>query len=318
LSLKIDEVLLSLIETEDPIRVLWEALVGIWEVEQVPDNIDDFFLERERVTNHLERIAHECFFELYNLLIDRVNGSKTERVLADEDETLILMDGLSIREASLLSPALAKAGFDLYETDYSFSAIPSDTQPFVRRFFGTSSPSAIRGGEDFAFEYVEAGRVKDFFPRRGKLVVWISFPDQLMHHAGRIVTPSEAFAKTKETLLKVLQNSARTQATITSDHGYIYAQRSIEHCWPPSREDERLLRGIFGSGRAVRVTEVSGPDRRKLDRPQDKRYVVEEDDHYCVVGRYYWSTTGRGSDVSHGGISLTECLVPVLKIRKVE
>lgn len=316
MSPKIDELLLSLIETEDPVRVLWEALVDIWKVEQVPHNIDDFFLERERVTNGLERVVHECFFELYDLLIEAVKGSKMERVLAGEENTLILMDGLSIREASLLSRALPEAGFHVDDTDYSFSVIPSDTVPFVRRFFGTSSPSAIRGGEDFAFEYVEAGRVKDYFAPRGKLVVWISFPDQLMHHAGRIVTPSEAFAKTKETLLKVLQNSGREEATITSDHGYLYAQRTIEHCWPPSRDDERLLRGIFGSGRAVSVHEVSGPDRRRLEQPPDKRYVIDENDHYCIVGRYYWSAAGPTSDVAHGGVSLMECITPVIRVRR--
>lgn len=316
MSPKIDELLLSLIESEDPIRVVWEALVDIWQVEQVPHNVDDFFSERERVTNHLELVVHECFFELYNLLIERAKGSKMEQVLAGEDETLILMDGLSIREASLLSPALAEAGFDVYETDYTFSTIPSATVPFVRRFFGTSSPSAIRGGDDFAFEYVEAGRVKDYLPPRGKLVVWISFPDQLMHHAGRIVTPSEAFVKTKETLLKVLGNSGREEATITSDHGYIYAQRTLEHCWAPSRDDERLLRGIFGSGRAVPVKDVSGPDRRRLEQPPDKRYVIEENDHYCIVGRYYWSAAGPTSDVAHGGVSLMECITPVIRVRQ--
>ena len=40
-------------------------------------------------------------------------------------------------------------------------------------------------------------------------------------------------------------------------------------------------------------------------------------DEGCYVrGRYHWGVQGPASDVTHGGISLMECLVPMMRIRR--
>ena len=41
------------------------------------------------------------------------------------------------------------------------------------------------------------------------------------------------------------------------------------------------------------------------------------DDEGCYVrALYHWSLQGPASDVTHGGLSLMECLVPMMRIRR--
>ena len=50
--------------------------------------------------------------------------------------------------------------------------------------------------------------------------------------------------------------------------------------------------------------------------PKPRTYALFDDEGCYVRGRYHWSVQGPASDVTHYGLSLMECLVPVMTIRR--
>ena len=60
------------------------------------------------------------------------------------------------------------------------------------------------------------------------------------------------------------------------------------------------------------------PDFDKLRAvPPQRAYALLDEQGCYVRGRYGWSTQGPGQgDVDHYGLSLMECLTPVMRIRR--
>lgn len=52
----------------------------------------------------------------------------------------------------------------------------------------------------------------------------------------------------------------------------------------------------------------------KADKLIDAGYIVPYDGYYLVGTRYAWATRGKYKVMLHGGVSLLECLVPVLRV----
>jgi hypothetical protein len=150
-----------------------------------------------------------------------------------------------------------------------------------------------------------------------KALVWLSFPDELMHPMkGKGVTPSFALQRMEEALMKILSLLETPGVMLTSDHGYIYAQ-SAALFWHAPVSNRKVLLKLFGAQRGLLF---NGTKAQAFDvlraLPKDQTYVLFDDKGCYVRGRYYWSAPGKQSDVAHGGISLMECLVPVIKLKR--
>ena len=67
---RVDEAALArdLIMADDPLAVLFAALNQVWQADDV-DDVNAFFIRRERETNQLERFVLETFFDVYDLLL---------------------------------------------------------------------------------------------------------------------------------------------------------------------------------------------------------------------------------------------------------
>ncbi len=50
--------------------------------------------------------------------------------------------------------------------------------------------------------------------------------------------------------------------------------------------------------------------------PRDRDCALFDDERYHVRGRYHWSVQVPACDIAHGGLSLMECLVPMMRIRR--
>jgi hypothetical protein len=128
------------------------------------------------------------------------------------------------------------------------------------------------------------------------------------------VTPQEAFDKTIKVLLATLDGLEADEFLVTSDHGYLYVENATLF-WSV-RRDEKVLRQLFGGRRALPAEEV-GPEFDKLRQvPKHRTYALFDNEGCYVRGRYHWSVQGPTSDVTHYGLSLMECLVPVMTIRR--
>jgi len=299
---------------DDPLAVLFTTLNQLWQAEDV-DDVNTFYAQRERETNRLERFVLETFFDVYDLLLTRVRQER-DRPRFEKADVIIILDGCSIREANLLTGRLQEAGYQVTHYDYALSEVPSGTVDFNRSVFGTARVASLRQWRQYQVVSIESCQLPVLFPAGPEVLVWISYPDELLHKVrGEAVTSQEAFDKTARVLLDTLDSLETDEFLVTSDHGYLYVENATLF-WKASEGDEKVLRQLFGGQRAVPAWDV-GPQFDSLRQvPRSRTYALFDEEGCYVRGRYHWSVQGPASDIAHGGISLMECLVPVMRIRR--
>ena len=314
---QVDEAALAreLIIADDPLAVLFAALNQVWQADDV-DDVNAFFTKRERETNRLERFVLETFFDVYDLLLARVRQERERSRFGGANGPIIILDGCSIREANLLIGRLQEAGYQVADYSYALSEVPSSTMAFNRSAFGTARVASLQQWRQYQVVSIESGKTPILFPTASDVLVWISYPDELLHKVrGEAVTPQEAFDKMVKVLLATLDGLEADEFLVTSDHGYLYVENAMLF-WKASRGDEKVLRQLFSGQRAVPVGDM-GPQFDSLRQvPKPRTYALFDDEGCYVRGRYHWSVQGPAPDIAHGGISLMECLVPVMRIRR--
>jgi hypothetical protein len=305
----------DLIMADDPLAVLFAALNQVWQADDV-DDINAFFVQRERETNRLERFVLETFFDVYDLLLARVRQERGQSRFEGGDGPIIILDGCSIREANLLTGRLQEAGYQVTDYSYALSEVPSGTLAFNRNVFGTARVAGLRQWHQYQVVSIESGKLPALFPVASNVLVWISYPDELLHKVrGEALTPQEAFDKTVGVLLATLDGLEANEFLVTSDHGYLYVENATLF-WSAGR-DAKVLRQLFGGRRAVPAADVGPQFDRLRQVPRSRTYALFDDEGCYVRGRYHWSVQGPASDIAHGGLSLMECLVPVMMLRRV-
>jgi hypothetical protein len=313
---RVDEAALAreLITADDPLAVLFTALNQVWQADDV-DDVNAFFTKRERETNRLERFVLETFFDVYDLLLARIRQERSQPRFEGTSGPIIILDGCSIREANLLMGRLKEAGYQVADYSYALSEAPSGTVAFNRSVFGTARVASLRQWRQYQVVSIQSGELPVLFPAVSDVLVWISYPDELLHKVrGEAVTPQEAFDKTVKVLLATLDGLEADEFLMTSDHGYLYVENATLF-WSAGR-DAKVLRQLFGGRRAVPAGKV-GPQFDKLRQvPRSRTYALFDDEGCYVRGRYHWSVQGPASDIAHGGLSLMECLTPVMRIRR--
>jgi len=276
-----------LIESDDPIEETWKLLIRLWRVDE-----HEYF-KQEDVVSYFEWQLNRIFFEIYDYLKEQC-----ERKPLNFTVPLIIMDGMSIREANLLVKDLEEEGYEVVEYGYTFSALPSTTEKFR---------------EKLRMEYIQVMSGKIPSELDFEKPVWVSYPDEILHHAARILPPARAYEETKRVLFKILKLAKGNEVTIISDHGYIMTN----FLWPLPKEEVRFLKEkVFGSNRYVELERVDPQTIERLKKlPKDLQYIVMCGDYCCVRGRYFWPVSGYGKPIVHGGLSLMECIVPKIRVR---
>jgi len=306
----------ELITADDPLAVLFAALNQVWRADDVHD-VNALFIRCERETNRLERFVLETFFDVYDLLLARARQERGESRFEGATGPIIILDGCSIREANLLTVRLKEAGYEATDYGYALSEVPSDTPTFSKTVFGTARVASLRRWRQYRVVSIEAGKVPALFPAEPEVLVWISYPDELLHKVrGEALTPQEAFDKTAGMLLTTLDGLEADEFLVTSDHGYLYVENATLF-WSAGR-DTKVLRQLFGGRRTVPAGDLGTQFDSLRQVPKPRTYALFDDEGCYVRGRYHWSVQGPASDIAHGGISLMECLVPVIRIRREE
>jgi hypothetical protein len=272
----------------------------------------------------LEKFLSNTFSEIYGFLIERINQETfIKRILREEKYALVIMDGLSIREANLLLSNLKMKDLKINDYGFAFSALPSDTENFCKKFFNVEQPSQITIKKNLDFQYyhvVTEGDVERIKGGKKKLVVWCAFPDIFMHikEKGRVTVKSleEVLNETLDILRKILERITSDEITLTSDHGYIlhrpFAVQSL------AGEYQKLMRKIFGMKRGIKSSYIEEEALNKLKEIPEIRNLVQVEKEFVVTkSRFVWSVSGRRSLTTHGGLSLMENLVPIIEFRRL-
>lgn len=299
MSLKSDW-LKALVESDDPIEVVWEALWDIW-WPPGDDPGEHYGNDREWASVELERTLVDIYWEFYakELPWRCVNDAAID---VPDEGAFLVMDAMSVREASLFAAALEDEGFDV-DVSYSYSTVPSETTPYKDRV----------GYSDLEREY-PSGTVRDLDPSISgdERLVWSRYPDALLENIQEgkteLSSVEEAYENSLDVFFSVLNQLDADRIVVGSDHGY--AREESGYSFAISESEKNRLRDTFNGQRFVEVDEADGDSLVK------DRMAVEADGYYMPVGRYTWPVRGKYSVYQHGGMSLMECLTPRLEVQR--
>jgi len=289
------EALTDLVEAEDPVDSVWQAVWNIWA--PPGDDIGSHYSREPQMVEY-ERLLLDVYSEFYtDILTDKCVNEASMNV--PEDGTLVMMDSMSVREASLFVQFLQGRDSDL-SVGYSYSTVPSETMPFRERV----------GYSDLKKEYKTAS-VKSQEPSLDgdERIVWCRFPDALLENIQegktKLSSIEEMYEKSETALRNIIAQLDTDTLVITSDHGY--ARLDSGHTFQISDRQKNRLQDTF-SGRFESVGEVNADDL------VEEGLVVEADGYYMPLGRYTWPAGGKYSNFQHGGLSVSECITPRITV----
>jgi len=282
----------------NPVNAVFESLIEIWKFLLV-ESISDYYIKGEEFTSKFEKQIFTTFPEVYGVMVKSVERNTTiSDILSEDCFCLVIMDGMSLREAPFIINELGNE-YEL-KFNYSYSAIPSETRFFTLKNFGMSSPSEITRKElPYRFVHlIREEQVEEIGLESDRLLIWSTHPDQLFSQfkAGFETQDLAQVAKKTKSIIVQLLKHLKIFGTIiiTSDHGYFVDTYS----WEGLRD--------FPSGE--RYSEVL-PEHLK-------KYCRFVNDHWILIGRYNTIKRGKYAHIRHGGLSFLECLVPLIEIRR--
>ncbi len=303
--------------------ILWQRMCALWTGEWWDtDDSEAFeraFCQREDALAELEFAVLQTSGAAYQALAEGIAARPPLSEDLAGGRLVVIFDGLSVREGCFLWERLRREGHQV-EMGYTFSTLPAETTTFCQRHFGVSSAKALGGREINGFPAAYAAdetRVAEELPRREGGLLWIGIPDPLMEGgkkgAKTILEPLEAWQRTWQAMTTVLGGAGGREIWITSDHGYIYrGPNYTDRFWSlgKTRAGKRL-KELFGGGRYKADFELDEEQAATL-----RDYVWPDPGGGCAVkGRWLWPMPGQTGAILHEGLSLVECLVPLLRLQ---
>lgn len=243
---------------------------------------------------------------------------------------VLILDGLSLRELSLIVAAATKRGIQPAKVSARASHVPSETEGFAAaiglssrsKLFNNQPPqSFIFGGADVHTDVIEdpfadcVSRV----PPKARVFIWHKWPDEpLIHlHAERPDGDVIVAGETKKTLSSdgfwAFVNALRQgrRLLITGDHGYATACDFSSEI--KDEETIKLFAGAFGAQRAIREDPAQPWPRRHLPPPV-LRFADSSGTWLVVLGQRKWKVRGGFPTLCHRGLSLLEACVPCIEL----
>lgn len=291
--------LMELIKKDNPVGNICQELLNLWvNITEETKDIGEYYYKGEEIVKDFEEFILKSYWEFYDLLAKTCLNSKSVFELHPE-ATILVMDGMSIRESTLLYKVLKNKGYNIRH-DFSFSAVPSDTEFFrkkikisMSKFSQINKPDKIRIPNDEKY-------------------IWSYFPDIMLDKikVGRAIISSleEMYKVVEKIVIGVLSKIKANKIVIASDHGYIRTEAGYVFSVPNNAK--RRLQEIFGSKRYVEMDDID------VDELIEEGYITEFNGYYIAKSRYLWPIPGKYSIYIHGGLSLMECITPVLIIEK--
>jgi hypothetical protein len=292
----------GLLTEENILDGAFECLRRIW---ADPKALDARELSNsEYCSRRLERELDRLYPPIYDELIDQMGDHP---VTTADSGSVVIMDALSLREGFLLERELQAE----HDWDVSFSwapieRLPSETEFITRAWFDSHAPSAVSRSD---FRFIGDMNVPQL-PGTTPEYVWTRYPDKRLEAAmeGNYSTEevSDIYADVKKLLEDIINESLHSEFLITSDHGYINHLGNNPYSLRDDLE-ESLSKKFSGRYREV----ANGYAYQQLD---EANVIERVDDHYIVRGHYSWTKRGATKRIMHGGLSLLECITPVLRI----
>ncbi|MGV9206131.1 MAG: hypothetical protein ACOC44_19155 [Promethearchaeia archaeon] len=298
-----NQFLMNLINKDDPLDAIFHYIQDLMKVDEGIEyighqkRINNYYDQEKRIKD-LEDALIKIFPEIYDTYL--VNKCLSEKTL-DESQPVIFMDSLSLREAFLLAQDLELVKGYSVKMGYDFSYLPSDTKHFFENF----NTDALQDEE--MTEIIDAQKIsingnEKFMKSR--------FPDAYIENIKegetQIQTLPEIYEKIFSLIVELLETIEAEKVQVISDHGYVRLEGNFQSPVPPN--DQKTIKKLIKGARFKPASEVNA------DRFVKKGYLVKSNDNYLVKGRYVWPIRGKYKVFQHGGLSLLECMTPLLEI----
>ena len=246
-------------------------------------------------------------------------------------KAVLLLDSMSVREVSLMMREMPSWGMNLVNYSVAGSEIPSDTDRYAaamglpgRAYLKTqNAPASFKLQSDSVF-YVDSYQHLPFdectnkVPKDSNCFIWHGWPDDALHEKADAEDAFFRFIEHTDSEISSLGFKSFIQAIgrgrellITSDHGYANAN-DFQVATHGDRNNE--LRSL-GLSRFKDVSELGAPVRRTIPPATiDLKSTSQNKTFRVAFGKIRPDHKGFPK-LTHGGLSLMECCVPLLHLR---
>lgn len=290
---------------------------------------DAVVIKRDRGLTELDNIISGSSWDLWHDFESVV--PKASKAIVDfwtktpGGKAVLILDGLSLREAPWLLEQAKQRGYKLHEAGVRGSELPAETTPFANSLgFGQRS-SLENNGAGSAHKLKGAFTVScnlpwqeciDLVGSQEAVIFWHHWPDERLHTldgpgAGlhKLTKEIHAGLTSDDFWLLIERLCTGRKLLITSDHGY-----AATGMFPDLTDKDQVgyMKSLFKSGRSSSEKVSDG----SWVPPIDLRLTTDHGEHRYVLGRRKWKSAAGYPTLQHGGLSLLEVLVPMVVISK--
>ncbi len=294
------DLLVKIVRETEPIPFIAEYLSS--KIDPLIDlnEITGSYNRIEEVLQSFEEWLHKTWgIDFYKCLASTESGWAIPKALkkaSEIDANVLICDGFSIRELLMLQKKMGKTlNYSLERTP-----APTTTENVSMKVFGSPNlKDAFRGETQYEGYNWHSDYIADITnpPRignqRGHLFL-TQYPDAPLHgariHKTTQVQEISNIIKQLIALIELLSKNA--PLIVTGDHGYIYlGVNPARYLWGSAPKKQERFGGEYGDN------------------------CLEIDGKKVAVGRIHVNVgPGTNTFIAHGGVSLTESLVPVVTI----
>jgi len=292
-----EALLTSIVTDPDPLEPILNWLVKrlepLTDLEDISGSFDRFEEELMDFEEWLNRAWGPGFYSTLIGSEDDYAIPKAFKMADEKNGNILFLDGFSVRELMILRKAFSG------RVEYSVgrAPVPTNTETVAKKVFQSAGlKEALTGTKLYWGKEWKGEVIEDISrpPRTGDqtgLMFLTYYPDAPLHNAVKygIALVQDVSSVMKQIVKLVEDLSRNTPLILTGDHGYIYlGDNPGKYMWLPYRRQQR-----FSEDYSSNYLEVEGVK--------------------IAIGRYHTPVSSRSDAViTHGGISLSESLVPVI------
>jgi hypothetical protein len=302
------------------------------EVPLTYSDIKNHYQETERKIARLDEILQSSAWDLWVNFHLAPRGSAYVSQFWETTvgpKAVLILDSLSVREIAPLLEQIKSVGCEVVSVEYASSELPSETELYANalglpgRFSLKNKPIPsgfkLKCEDTFVdtFKKIPFAESDTKIPNSKNVFLWHGWPDDTLHDLAKTEDAYNRFINHVQEsfnsdgfrgLVKKLAHGR--ELLITSDHGYCNTSG-----FPPAHSEQHKELKVLGHTRAKMINEGDRSAGRTIPPVTLDLKATSTSEYYkLAIGRSRPSDKGFPA-LTHGGLSLMECVVPLIRLR---
>ncbi len=300
----------------------------------VPQEVQDAKTSYRKLEDDIAYIDHVLSSSAWDLWRDFSTAPRASAYVQNfwkstvGPKAVLILDSLSIREINPICTELSKLGLNIKKVELAGSEIPSETDIYANAIGISGRASLSKGSNpkglliDTNNTFVDSFKNTPFNETTHKITndknifIWHGWPDDSLHIHGKYDDAFNQFIDhvqeiiSSEGFASCIQKLAQgRELLITSDHGYCNTS-SFTAATGEHHQELKLL----GHTRAKRSTDIGNGAGKTIPPATMEMMSTSTNENYRIaIGRRRPNDKGFPA-LTHGGLSLMECAVPLIHI----